>query len=227
MSETPPIAARRVIEAILWDFGGVFTTSPFEAFNRFEAERGLPENFIRAVNSTNAHDNAWARFESAEIDVDEFDEAFRHEAEALGHGVGGKDVLTLLAGEFRPRMARVLAECGRHYKLGCITNNMKNLPSRTATTAPSDLERAARTAAILDRFDVVVESSVEGVRKPDPRIYRIACERLGVAPENAVFLDDLGINLKPARAMGMITIKVVTEDQAIADLERATGLRFP
>ena len=217
-----------MIEAILWDFGGVFTTSPFEAFNRFEAARGLPDNFIRTVNSTNGHDNAWARFESSEIDVDEFDRAFRHEAEAHGHSVGGKDVLALLAGDFRPRMARVLAECGKHYKLGCITNNMKSVPTQAIVTTPApDPERAARTAAILAQFDVVVESSVEGVRKPNPRIYEIACERLGVTPDRAVFLDDLGINLKPARAMGMITIKVVTEDQAITDLERATGLRFP
>ena len=217
-----------MIEAILWDFGGVFTTSPFEAFNRFETARGLPDNFIRTVNSTNGHDNAWARFESSEIDVDEFDQAFRHEAEAHGHSIGGKDVLALLAGDFRPRMARVLAECGKHCKLGCITNNMKNTPTQASgTTPPPDPERAARTAAILEQFDVVVESSIEGVRKPNPRIYEIACERLGVTPDRAVFLDDLGINLKPARAMGMITIKVVTEDQAITDLERATGLKFP
>lgn len=216
-----------MIEAVLWDFGGVFTTSPFEAFNRFEVTRGLPENFIRTVNSTNIHDNAWARFESSAIDVDEFDDAFRREAEALGHSVRGKDVLTLLSGEFRPRMARVLAECKRHYKVGCITNNMKNTPQAAPSAPAPNPERAARTAAILDQFDAVVESSVEGIRKPDPRIYRLACDRLGVVPENAVFLDDLGINLKPARAMGMITIKVVTEDQAIADLERATGLKFP
>ena len=220
-------APSSAIEAVLWDFGGVFTTSPFEAFNRFEAARGLPENFIRTVNSTNLHDNAWAKFESSEIDVDEFDEAFRHEAEVLGHSVRGRDVLALLAGEFRPRMARVLAVCKRHYKVGCITNNMKNA-TQSASEAPApNPDRAARTTAILDQFDVVVESSVEGIRKPDPRIYRLACDRLGVAPENAVFLDDLGINLKPARAMGMVTIKVVTEDQAITDLERATGLEFP
>ncbi|MDE0193671.1 MAG: HAD-IA family hydrolase [Gammaproteobacteria bacterium] len=217
-----------MIEAILWDFGGVFTTSPFEAFNRFEVARGLPENFIRTVNSTNLHDNAWARFESSEIDVDQFDEAFRLEAQALGHSVRGKDVLTLLSGEFRPRMARVLTECKRHYKVGCITNNMKNTPTQPTPSTPApDPQRAARTTAILEEFDVVVESSVEGIRKPDPRIYRLACDRLGVAPENAVFLDDLGINLKPARAMGMLTIKVVTEGQAIADLEKATGLKFP
>ena len=105
-----------MIEAVLWDFGGVFTSSPFEAFNRFEAARGLPANFIRTVNSTNPLANAWARFESSAIDVEAFDHAFREEAKALGHDVGGKDVLALLAGEFRLRMERVLAECKGHYK---------------------------------------------------------------------------------------------------------------
>lgn len=220
-----------MIEAVLWDFGGVFTTSPFEAFGRFEAEHGLPADFIRTVNSINPHDNAWARFESSEIDVDEFDTAFRVEAEALGHSVDGKDVLALLSGEFRPRMARALRECRKHYKLGCITNNMKNAqaPASGSATpiATTATERTAQVAEVMAQFDVVVESSVEGVRKPNPAIYRIACDRLGVTPDRAVFLDDLGINLKPARAMGMITIKVVTEDQALRELAEATGLVFP
>lgn len=229
-SSANPPRPSHVIEAILWDFGGVFTSSPFEAFNRFETARGLPENFIRTINSANPHANAWARFESSEIDVDQFDDAFRREAEAFGHSVGGKDVLALLAGEFRPRMGRVLAECKKHYKVGCITNNMKNtatVADTPSSTTVANSERAAKTSAIMEQFDVIVESSLEGVRKPNPRIYEIACARLGVAPHRAVFLDDLGINLKPARAMGMITIKVVTEDQAIEDLERATGLSFP
>ena len=214
-----------MIEAILWDFGGVFTTSPFEAFARFEAARGLPENFIRTINSTNPDANAWARFESSAIDADQFDDAFRREAEAFGRSVGGKEVLELLSGEFRPRMATALRECKKHYKVGCITNNMKKAgegPSMAATD-----ERARRAAQVMAEFDIVVESSVEGVRKPDPRIYRIACQRLDVAPDRAVFLDDLGINLKPARAMGMTTIKVVTEEQAIGELSKATGLTFP
>lgn len=213
-----------MIDAILWDFGGVFTTSPFEAFARFERTRGLPRDFIRSINTANPDDNAWARFESSAIDVDEFDAAFRREAEAQGHSVGGKDVLALLSGAFRPRMAAVLAECKRHYKVGCITNNMKRAGDGPGMAANAD--RAARAAAVMALFDVIVESSVEGVRKPNPRIYQIACERLGVAPERAVFLDDLGINLKPARAMGMTTIKVVTEEQAIRELEEATGLTF-
>ena len=212
-----------MIEAVLWDFGGVFTTSPFEAFARFEKARGLPKDFIRTINSTNPNANAWARFESSVTDADGFDEEFRQEAEALGHSVGGKDVLALLSGEFRPRMIATLAECKKHYKVGCITNNMKrgDGPSMAA-----DDDRAAQAAKVMAMFDVIVESSVEGVRKPQPRIYEIACERLGVAPARAVFLDDLGINLKPARAMGMTTIKVATEEQAIRELAAVTGLKF-
>ena len=212
-----------MIEAVLWDFGGVFTTSPFEAFARFEQARGLPPNFIRTVNSTNPDDNAWARFESAAIDAAAFDEAFAREAEALGHRVRGADVLKLLSGAFRPRMAAALATCKQHYKVGCITNNMKRAD---APPPRADDERADQAARVMALFDVVVESSVEGVRKPQPRIYEIACERLGVAPRHAVFLDDLGINLKPARAMGMTTIRVTTEDQALAELSAATGLVF-
>ena len=210
-----------MIEAILWDFGGVFTTSPFEAFARFEKARGLPKDFIRTINSTNPSANAWARFESSVTNVDGFDEEFRQEAEALGHSVRGKDVLALLSGEFRPRMIATLAECKKHYKVGCITNNMKRGPSMAAGD-----DRAAQAAKVMAMFDVIVESSVEGVRKPEPRIYRIACERLGAAPERSVFLDDLGINLKPARAMGMTTIKVATEEQAIQELAAVTGLKF-
>ena len=214
-----------MIRAILWDFGGVFTTSPFEAFARFERAHNLPNDFIRTINSTNPDTNAWAQFESSAIDVVEFDAAFRAEAEALGHRVDGKDVLELLSGEFRPRMAAALGECKKHYKVGCITNNMKKAGEGPAMAA-SD-ERAEKTRQVMAQFDIVVESSVEGVRKPNPRIYQIACDRLGVTPDQAVFLDDLGINLKPARAMGMTTIKVVSEEQTIGELSLATGLTFP
>ena len=223
-----------MIKAVLWDFGGVFTTSPFEAFARFERAHNLPKDLIRTINSTNPDTNAWAQFESSAIDVDGFDAAFRAEAEALGHSVDGKDVLELLSGEFRPRMVAALATCKAHYKVGCITNNMKKAGEEPSGGAPRPShgpamatdQRAQTAARVMAQFDVVVESSVEGVRKPNPRIYEIACERLGVRPEEAVFLDDLGINLKPARAMGMTTIKVLDEHQALNELGAATGLTF-
>ena len=211
------------IEATLWDIGGVLTSSPFEAFNRFEAAHDLPRDFIRTVNSTNPRTNAWARFEASQVSADEFDDLFRAESTALGHAVSGKAVLELLSGAPRPRMIAALARCKEHFKVGAITNNMK---PDAARPAPANPQRASAMEAAMAHFEMVVESSIEGIRKPDPAIYRIACERLGVEPGSCVFLDDLGINLKPARAMGMHTIKVVNEDQAIRELAAATGMDF-
>ena len=211
------------IEAILWDFGGVLTTSPFEVFNRFEAAHYLPKDFIRRVNSTNPSTNAWAQFESNAITAEQFDQLFERESESLGHPVQGARVLELLSGELRPRMVSVLKKCKEHFKVGCITNNMK---SGEGPSMAKDEAKAAASQSVMTLFDVIVESSVEGVRKPNPRIYEIACDRMGVGPDGCVFLDDLGINLKPAKALGMTTIKVIEEDQAIKDLEKATGIRF-
>ena len=211
------------IKAILWDFGGVLTTSPFEAFNRFEAAHDLPKDFIRRVNSTNPTTNAWAQFESNTITTEQFDQLFEQESESLGHPVRGMRVLELLSGELRPRMVSALRKCKEHFKVGCITNNMK---SGEGPSMARDEAKAAASQSVMTLFDVIVESSVEGVRKPDPRIYEIACGRMDVAPETCVFLDDLGINLKPAKALGMTTIKVIEEDQAIKDLTKATGILF-
>lgn len=211
------------LDAILWDFGGVLTTSPFEAFNRYEVERGLPKDFIRSVNATNPDTNAWARFEASKIDRSTFDVAFQQEAQALGHDVRGADVLRLLSGDVRPRMVAALDACKHHYRVGCITNNVK---SGRGTGMASTQDRANAVAAVMARFDCVVESSLEGVRKPNPDIYRIACERLGVESSRCAFLDDLGINLKPAKAMGMQTIKVLSEEQALEDLSQLTGLQL-
>ena len=212
------------IEAVIWDFGGVFTTSPFEAFNRFEAGVGAPRDHIRRVNATNPDANAWARFERAEIDAAGFDAAFLAESGALGHPLRGADVLPLLSGDFRPRMIEALKICKRRFKVGCITNNMAqgHGPGMAAGG-----EGASRAAEVMALFDVVIESSKAGVRKPDPKIYLAICEALGVAPAACVYLDDLGVNCKPAAALGMKAIKVVSEDQALADLETATGLTFP
>ncbi len=209
------------IQAVLWDFGGVLTTSPFEAFNRFEAERGLPRDFIRSINATNPETNAWARFEASAISLEEFDTAFAEEAAARGHEVTGSEVIALLSGNVRPRMVEMLKHCKAHFAVACITNNVK---SGQGPGMARDAERANAVQSVMSLFDLVVESSVEGIRKPDPAIYELTCERLGVQPERAVFLDDLGINLKPARALGMQTIKVLDENQAIEALYDVTGL---
>ncbi len=216
--------AETAIEAVIWDFGGVFTTSPFEAFNRYEAAHGLPKDLIRTVNATNPHENAWALFERSEIDRRGFDLKFLEESTALGHPVRGADVLPLLAGDVRPRMVEALRLCKERFKVGCITNNMVQGHGPGMAASP---EGASRSAGIMALFDVIVESSKIGVRKPDPRIYEIACEQLGVTPAVCVYLDDLGINCKPAAQLGMKAIKVVTEAQALDELAAHTGLTFP
>jgi putative hydrolase of the HAD superfamily len=206
-------------KAVLWDFGGVILSSPFEAFRRFESEHGLPIDFIRGVNAINPHSNAWALMERSEITPDQFDELFAKEAQALGHQVRGADVLSLLAGDVRPEMVELLDRVkDAGLLVACLTNNTVE-----STNSVEDA-RSVQIAEIMSRFDVIVESSKIGVRKPEPRFYEIACEMLGVEPADCVFLDDLGINLKPAAAMGMTTIKVTSAAQAIADLTVILGL---
>lgn len=209
-----------MIEAVIWDFGGVLTSSPFEAFNRYERERGLPADFIRSINATNPDTNAWALFERNEITLDEFDRLFLEEAQARGHEVTGRDVVSLLSGDIRPEMVTALTRCKERAKVGCITNNVS--AGEGAGMARS-ADKAAAVSDVMSLFDHVIESSKVGIRKPDPRIYEMACEALGVDPAKSVYLDDLGINLKPARALGMTTIKVLNAEQALAELEAAVG----
>ncbi len=210
-----------MFKAVLWDFGGVITTSPFEAFNRFESANNLPADFIRSINATNPETNAWAQLESSSISVEEFDEKFAEEAEQKGHHVRGKDVLELLSGDVRPEMVKALEIIKQFHQIGCITNNVK---SGEGPGMARSTEKATQVEAIMNMFDVVIESSKVGIRKPDPRIYTLICENMGISPAEAVFLDDLGINLKPARALGMTTIKVLSSNQAIEDLEGHLGI---
>jgi putative hydrolase of the HAD superfamily len=210
-----------LFQAVIWDFGGVFTSSPFEAFARYERERGLPENLIRQINSANPLENAWARFERSELDLVAFDVEFAKEARALGHDVPGKDIIALLAGDFRPDVIEALRRIKRaDYKTGCITNNV---PSNQTGSGDG---RSLYAREIMEMFDHVIESSKIGIRKPNPRIYEMMCETLGVVPEACVYLDDLGMNLRPAKAMGMMTIKVESGSQAIEELEKALGIKL-
>ena len=209
-----------MIEAVIWDFGGVLTTSLFAAFARFERERGLPADIIRRTNAANHLENAWAKFERAEVDIKAFDQLFAEESLALGAEVRGKDVLPLLAGDLRPEMVEALKRVGANFKTGCITNN---LPANAIGSASG---RTLYIAEVMALFDHVIESAKLGLRKPNPRIYKMMVEALQVDPGRCVYLDDLGVNLKPAREMGMTTIKVLNTPQAIAELEAATGLKL-
>ena len=209
-----------LVSAVLFDFGGVITASPFEAFARYEAEVGVPTDSIRKINSTNPNSNAWAKMERSEVTLNEFCELFEKEAQAFGLELSGERVLGCLSGDVRPQMVRALEILKERVTIGCITNNMKSGHgsgmSRTA-------DQAAIIADIMKMFEFVVESAKVGVRKPDPRIYEMACSELKVDPSDCAYLDDLGINCKPAAALGMTAIKVVSPEQALEDLENVVG----
>jgi putative hydrolase of the HAD superfamily len=202
------------IRAALFDFGGVISTSPFDGFAKYERKNGLPENFLRLLNSTNSDDNAWARQERNELSFDDFCVAYEAEALTLGHKIDAREVMACLSGELRPEMLEAIRRCHERLTTGLITNNIASM---------SDGPETSMLAMVDGLFDVVIESSKIGMRKPDPRIYELACEQMAVEPSEVVFLDDLGINLKPAAAMGMTTIKVVDAAEALAALEKAVG----
>jgi putative hydrolase of the HAD superfamily len=209
------------VSAVVFDLGGVLTESPKTAFTAYEEEAGLPPGLIVRLNSTDPDTNAWARFERNELDVAGFSAAFEAEALAAGHQVEAARVLDALRGELRPAMVaavRRLREAG--LPLALLSNNV----------AP--MERTGPLGELLGLFDAIVESSVEGVRKPEPEIYRRALIRLSEAvgrpieASDCAYLDDLGINLKPARALGFATIKVVEPAAALADLSELVGFRL-
>jgi putative hydrolase of the HAD superfamily len=203
------------VRAVLWDFGGVILSSPFDAFARYERDRGLPEGFLRQLNATNPDTNAWAKLERSEVDLAGFAELYEAEAQAAGQRVDAGAVLALLSGELRPAMVQALRRIREEgLRQACLTNNVAG----TEAVRPE-------LAEVMDLFDTVLESSKLGVRKPDPRFYELALGAVGVAATEAVFLDDLGINLKPARALGITTIKVVDAGSALAELEEVVG--FP
>jgi len=209
------------VKAVIWDFGGVFTTSPFDRFREFEEANGLPTDFIRSINATNPDTNAWAKFERSDVSKEEFDTLFLTESTAKGHPIGGKQIIELLSGTVRPEMVVALdIILERGLRCAVITNNVR-AGHGPGISANSDT--ANEVANVMARMEMVVESSKLGLRKPDPKIYEHTISALGIDPADAVYLDDLGINLKPARALGMQTIKVGKPGPALDELEAILG----
>tara|TARA_B100001113_G_scaffold15186_1_gene11596 strand:+ start:1686 stop:2333 length:648 start_codon:yes stop_codon:yes gene_type:complete len=205
----------KIIKAVFWDFGGVITTSPFESFNAYEAKNNIQKDFIRQVNASNPDNNAWAKLERSEISLKEFDELFYKESRALGNGIPGIDVISLLQGQLRPEMIAALQKIKGNLIQACLTNNI-SFPDEELSD--DNVSIAGKNKEIMELFDFVVASSEENVRKPDIAFYDLALSRAKVDPKEVVFLDDLGINLKPAKAMGMNTIKVVNSHDALEEL---------
>ena len=204
-----------MIKAVFWDFGGVITSSPFESFNKYEMKNNLPQDFLRLVNSTNPDSNAWAKLERSEVDLDEFNDLFMDESGKLGHSIPGKEVIALLKGEIRPQMISALKSIKDKLILACLTNNIQAMDKEFE----GNVSASGKHDEVMQLFDFVVESSKVNVRKPDPDFYLLACKKANIIPDEAIFLDDLGINLKPAKELGMKTIKVIDPDAALDELQ--------
>ena len=204
-----------MIKAVFWDFGGVITSSPFESFNKYETEKNLPKDFLRLINSTNSDSNAWAKLERSEVDLDEFNDLFLDESRKLGHPIPGKEVIALLKGEVRPQMIDALKSIKDKLVLACLTNNIQAMDKGFE----GNVSASGKHDEIMQLFDFVIESSKVNVRKPDPDFYLFSCKKAKISPVEAIFLDDLGINLKPAKELGMKTIKVIDPDVALVELQ--------
>ena len=213
-----------MIKAVFWDFGGVITSSPFEAFNKFEIDNNLPADFLRQVNSTNPNDNAWAKLERSEVNLEEFDLLFEEESNNLGHAVKGKEVIALLQGQIRPDMVKALQRIRGNLIQACLTNNIRSL--KEEAFEEGNVSVSGKHDVIMDLFDFVIESSKVNLRKPDPAFYKMACEKASIEPSEAVFLDDLGINLKPAKNLGMKTIKVINSTDALQELQKLISIKI-
>ena len=205
------------IEGVLFDMGGVVMESPLHAIARYERARGLPANAInRAIAAAGEH-GAWARLERGELTADTFCDPFEADCRAHGVEVSGAAIMLAIAeaGVARPIMLEAIRRLrARRFRVGALTNNWRR-------EGPQD---DVIPHALKGHFDVFIESRVVGLRKPDPKIYVLACRELGVPPERTAFLDDIGGNLKPARALGMTTIKVDDPHQALLELSAFIGL---
>lgn len=208
------------IRAVIFDLGGVVLPSPLDVFRAYEAQQGLPHRFLSHVVIETGEHGAWSRFERGELDVGGFSVAFEAECAAAGGAVVVSDLLGEIGAGTgpRPEMLAALHQIRAHgLATAALTNNW---------TTDDDRQMGTHYPEMVALFDVIVESAVEGLRKPDPRIYELACDRLDVRPEQAVFLDDLGVNLKTARALGMTTIKVNEPASALAELATTLGFEL-
>ncbi len=205
------------LRAAIFDIGGVLTSSPVIAIREY-AMRELVDYAVLGP-MIGDHDLAWSRWERSELSLQQFIQQFEAEGLERGIKVSAQGIMDAAFGtqSVREEMVGVVRYLRGRVKLGCITNNV----------AREDAESRPRAIVLEDLFDHVIESSIVGIRKPDPRIYHMACEALSVQPHEAVFLDDIGANLKGARAVGMTTIKVNPDLGAIDELEAVLGIALP
>lgn len=200
--------------AVIFDLGGVVVGSPLEAIAAYERERGIPTGSINRVVMGTGHTGAWSRLERGELSLEAFYPAFERDCAEAGCRISGRALMSqvAVATVLRPAMLEAIRRIrAAGLATAALTNNWITEDEGTSVLRP--------------HFDVFVESAAVGLRKPDAAIFHLACERLGIEPAAAIFLDDIGINLKTARALGMTTIKVTEPEQALGELEALLG--FP
>ena len=206
------------LKAAIFDIGGVLTHSPVTRIKQYCLDHHIPDEVRWAIFAP--EDGPWSRFERSELTREGFAAEFDTHIAPSGSKTSGAAFLEWFFTGFgeRPEMVNVVRYLRGKTKLAAITNNVSREEPAQTRTSGIDLPSL---------FEVVVESAIEGVRKPEPRIYQIACEKLGISPHEAVFLDDLGANLKGARALGMQTIKVDDTLSCLDELERLLGIPLP
>ena len=205
------------IKAVIFDVGGVIQESPLDFLREYELRNDLPEGFIAGLvgNYAARPDGAWQRLERGELLLDEFCRIFDSEIANLGYSVSTAEMMLEMADYvvLRPRMMEAVRRIRAHgLKAAALTNNW--------LMEEKDEEREALRGC----FDAFIESCRTGLRKPDPRIYELTCEALGVLPGEAAFLDDIGANLKTAARLGMLAIRVTDPDAALRELGEALGI---
>lgn len=224
------------VEAVIFDLGGVVLGSPLHAIARFEKQHGIEHNTINRHVASSAPHGAWHVMERGEIALGaEFFQRFDAELAAAGAPISSELMFEEIGKETQPRPV-MLAAIERlkqgGLRVAALTNNWNDeragneQPGSVSADKSERPESAFKRSDLHARFELVIESSLVGLRKPDPRIYELTCERLGIAPGQAAFLDDIGANLKSARALGMTTIKVDSPEQALRELEQVVGLRL-
>ena len=201
------------IRAVIFDLGGVVFGSPLHAIAAYEEANGIAAGAINHVVVHAGRDGAWARLERGELELEAFYPAFEADCAAGGAAIDARALMQAIGEATTPRpvMLDAIARIRRDGRpVAALTNNW--------------VDDEGGMGVVREHFDVFVESAVEGMRKPDPRIFHLTCERLGVTADQTAFLDDIGLNLKAARALGMTTIKVVDVDAALAELEGVLGM---
>ena len=203
------------IKTIIFDFGGVITNSPIEGFKLLEEKHGYDKGIITNINMNNPDNNAWAKSERGEIDINTFLEEFEKEALSIGQKINAKEILQQLYGSLRKNMINKikLLSTSKKYKLICLTNVLKGVDIFTPK------ERVEAVKDVMSYFDIIYESYKLNMRKPEARIYQYILKELNIEPQETVFLDDLGMNLKSARQLGINTIKVIDSNDAIYQLD--------